>query len=44
MLALAWWLVPMRLEHAAIALLCGYCTTAAICVFYLLRGRDRLAQ
>jgi hypothetical protein len=39
MLVLAGWLIPMRLEYAAVALFCGHCTTAALCVFYLSPGR-----
>ena len=39
MVALAQWLIPMRLEYAAVALFCGHCATATICVFYLSRDR-----
>lgn len=39
MLALAHWLVPMRLEYAAVALFCGHCGTAAVSGFYLSRER-----
>ena len=43
MLALAPWLIVMRLECAAVALPCGRAATATMCLFYLSRElpRDR---